>query len=135
TGVQTCALPISCRKLCAGADNAWNLKGNPMRDSNFLIENNARHLWHPMAHPAEMQAKPPRIINAGEGVEVVDIHGKKVLDAVGGLWNVNLGYSCEPVKKAIRDQLEELPYYSTFRGTTNSPLIELSYELAEFFKE
>ena len=29
-----------------------------------------------MAHPAEMQAKPPRIINAGEGVEVVDIHGK-----------------------------------------------------------
>ncbi|MBA8821659.1 aspartate aminotransferase family protein [Ochrobactrum sp. P6BS-III] len=105
-----------------------------MRDSNFLIENNARHLWHPMAHPAEMQAKPPRIINSGEGVEVVDIHGKKVLDAVGGLWNVNLGYSCEPVKKAIQDQLNELPYYSTFRGTTNSPLIELSYELAEFFK-
>lgn len=105
-----------------------------MRETNFLIENNARHLWHPMAHPAEMQATPPRIINAGEGVDIVDIHGKKVLDAVGGLWNVNLGYSCEPVKKAIRDQLDELPYYSTFRGTTNSPLIELSYELAGWFK-
>ena len=98
-----------------------------MRETNFLIENNARHLWHPMAHPAEMQANPPRIINAGEGVEIVDVHGKKVLDAVGGLWNVNLGYSCEPVKKAIRDQLDDLPYYSTFRGTTNSPLIELSF--------
>ncbi|OHV79711.1 aspartate aminotransferase family protein [Ensifer sp. LCM 4579] len=106
-----------------------------MREINFLIENNARHLWHPMAHPAEMQAYPPRIVNAAEGVEIVDIHGKKVLDAVGGLWNVNLGYSCEPVKKAIRDQLDELPYYSTFRGTTNSPLIELSCELAEWFKE
>lgn len=105
-----------------------------MRETNFIIENNARHLWHPMAHPAEMQAHPPRIINSGEGVEIVDIQGKKVLDAVGGLWNVNLGYSCEPVKKAIRDQLDELPYYSTFRGTTNSPLIELSYELAEWFK-
>ena len=46
-----------------------------MRDSNFLIENNARHLWHPMAHPAEMQAKPPRIINGGEGVDVVDLQG------------------------------------------------------------
>ena len=68
-----------------------------------------------------MQAKPPRIINGGAGVEVVDIHGKTVLDAVGGLWNVNLGYSCEPVKQAIRDQLDALPYYSTFRGTTNSP--------------
>ncbi len=106
-----------------------------MRETNFLIENNARHMWHPMAHPAEMQAHPPRIINAGQGVEIVDINGKKVLDAVGGLWNVNLGYSCEPVKKAIRDQLDELPYYSTFRGTTNSPLIELSYELAEWFRE
>jgi adenosylmethionine-8-amino-7-oxononanoate aminotransferase len=106
-----------------------------MRETNFLIENNARHLWHPMAHPAEMQATPPRIINAGEGVEIVDIHGKKVLDAVGGLWNVNLGYSCEPVKEAIRLQLDDLPYYSTFRGTTNSPLIELSYELAEWFRE
>ncbi|MGY5803455.1 aminotransferase class III-fold pyridoxal phosphate-dependent enzyme [Rhizobium sp. LEGMi12c] len=105
-----------------------------MRETNFIIESNARHLWHPMAHPAEMQANPPRIINSGEGVEIVDIQGKKVLDAVGGLWNVNLGYSCEPVKKAIRDQLDELPYYSTFRGTTNSPLIELSYELAEWFK-
>ena len=105
-----------------------------MRETNFIIENNARHLWHPMAHPAEMQANPPRIINSGEGVEIVDIQGRKVLDAVGGLWNVNLGYSCEPVKKAIRDQLDELPYYSTFRGTTNSPLIELSYELAEWFK-
>ncbi|MBD9570698.1 aminotransferase class III-fold pyridoxal phosphate-dependent enzyme (plasmid) [Ensifer adhaerens] len=106
-----------------------------MRETNFLIENNARHLWHPMAHPAEMQATPPRIINAGESVEIVDIHGKKVLDAVGGLWNVNLGYSCEPVKEAIRRQLDDLPYYSTFRGTTNSPLIELSYELAEWFRE
>lgn len=105
-----------------------------MRETNFIIENNARHLWHPMAHPAEMQAHPPRIINSGEGVEIVDIQGKKVLDAVGGLWNVNLGYSCEPVKKAIRDQLDDLPYYSTFRGTTNSPLIELSYELAEWFR-
>ncbi|WLE00723.1 aspartate aminotransferase family protein (plasmid) [Agrobacterium leguminum] len=106
-----------------------------MSDTNFLIENNARHLWHPMAHPAEMQANPPRIISAGEGVEITDVHGKKVLDAVGGLWNVNLGYSAEPIKKAIRDQLDELPYYSVFRGTSNEPLIALSYELAEWFKE
>ncbi len=106
-----------------------------MRETNFLLENNARHLWHPMAHPAEMQANPPRIISSGEGVEIVDVNGKKVLDAVGGLWNVNLGYSAESVKKAIRDQLDELPYYSVFRGTSNEPLIELSFELAEWFRE
>jgi putrescine---pyruvate transaminase len=105
-----------------------------MHDSNFLIENNAKHLWHPMAHPAEMRAHPPKIVHAAEGVELTDIDGHRVLDAVGGLWNVNLGYSCEPVKKAIRDQLDQLPYYSAFRGTTTSPLIELSVELLEWFK-
>ena len=106
-----------------------------MRDENFLIGNNARHMWHPMAHPAETLARPPRIVRAASGVEITDIHGKTTLDAVGGLWNVNLGYSCEPVKQAIRDQLDELPYYSTFRGTANAPQIELSFELAEWFKE
>ena len=28
-----------------------------------------------------------------EGVHVVDVDGRRLLDAVGGLWNVNLGYS------------------------------------------
>jgi putrescine---pyruvate transaminase len=105
-----------------------------MRNANFLKENNARHMWHAMANAGDMRANPPQIINAAKGVEITDIDGHTVLDAVGGLWNVNLGYSCEPVKKAIRDQLDQLPYYSTFRGTSNSPIIELSYELAEFFK-
>lgn len=105
-----------------------------LRDNNFLKENNARHIWHPMAHPAEMRAHPPKLIVAAAGVTLTDVDGHKTLDAVGGLWNVNLGYSCDPVKKAIADQLDELPYYSAFRGTSTSPAVELSYELAEWFR-
>ncbi len=105
-----------------------------MHDRNFLIENNARSIWHPMAHPAEMRERPPRIIMKGEGAYVTDIDGNEVLDAVGGLWNVNLGYSCDPIKRAIREQLDVLPYYSGFRGTSTGPSIELAYELVEWFK-
>ena len=104
-----------------------------MKDENFLKENNARHLWHPMAHPGEMLAKPPKIITGGRGVRVTDVDGNETIDAVGGLWNVNLGYSCAPVKAAIAEQLDALPYYSIFRGTTNDKVIELSWMLAEFF--
>ncbi len=103
------------------------------RDENFLKANNARHLWHPMAHPAEMQANPPTIVTGGEGVRITDIDGHQVVDAVGGLWNVNLGYSCAPVKAAIAAQLDRLPYYSTFRGTSNDCAIELAEELRDFF--
>jgi adenosylmethionine-8-amino-7-oxononanoate aminotransferase len=81
-----------------------------------------------------MRAHPPKIVHAAEGVELTDVQGHRLLDAVGGLWNVNLGYSCEPIKKAIRDQLDRLPYYSAFRGSTTSTLIELSYEVVEWFK-
>ena len=104
-----------------------------MKDSNFLKEMNARKMWHPMAHPADSMAHPPRIITGAEGVRIRDIDGHETIDAVGGLWNVNLGFSCQPVKDAIARQLDVLPYYSTFRGTSNDAAIELSVMLADFF--
>lgn len=103
-------------------------------NSNFLKENNAKQVWHPMAHPNEMEAVPPKIIVEGEGVHITDIDGARVIDAVGGLWNVNLGHSCEPIKQAIADQLARLPYYSAFRGTTHPGLIELGYKLVELLQ-
>jgi putrescine---pyruvate transaminase len=99
--------------------------------SNFLRENNARQVWHPMAHPNEMEANPPRIIVSGEGCYVTDIDGRRVVDAVGGLWNVNLGYSNQAIKDAIAEQLAELPYYSAFRGSTNPRMIELGHRLVD----
>ena len=103
------------------------------QDTNFLKEHNARSLWHPMAHPADSQANPPQIIVEGEGVRIRDVDGHETVDAVGGLWNVNLGYSCAPVKQAITDQLDRLPFYSIFRGTTNDVAIALSTMLRDFF--
>ena len=104
-----------------------------MRDDNFLSEMNARHLWHPFAHPGEMRDAPPKVIRSAHGVRIVDDAGHETIDAVGGLWCVNLGYSCQPIKDAIAAQLAELPYYSAFKGTTNGPAIELSVEMARLF--
>jgi adenosylmethionine-8-amino-7-oxononanoate aminotransferase len=104
-----------------------------MKDSNFLKEHNGRLMWHPMTSPQDSVDQPPKIITESSGVSVTDIDGHSVVDAVGGLWNVNLGYSCQPVKDAITSQLDRLPYYSTFRGTSNDAAIELSYELNAFF--
>ncbi|GAA6165851.1 aspartate aminotransferase family protein [Pelagimonas sp. KU-00592-HH] len=104
-----------------------------MKDSNFLKEKNAKSLWHPMAHPADCLNNPPTIVTGAQGVRITDVDGHEVVDGVGGLWNVNLGFSCQPIKEAIARQLDVLPYYSTFRGTTNDAIIELSEMLRDFY--
>ena len=100
---------------------------------NFVIQMNARHLWHPFAHPGEMRDAPPMVVDRAEGVRITDDRGHTTIDAVGGLWCANLGYSCQPIKDAIADQLARLPYYNAFKGATNAPAIRLTAELARLF--
>ena len=92
-----------------------------------------RDFWQPMAHPAETMMNAPKQIVAGEGMMLTDAEGRTILDALaGGLWNVNLGFSCEPVKQAMVEQLTRLPYYSCFRGSVNDKAVELSHVLREW---
>ena len=115
----------------ANISNLW--VGKKMKDDNFLKANNAKHLWHPMGHPKESLEKPPKIIRKAEGVKITDIDGHQTVDAVGGLWCVNLGYSNDTIKEAITRQLYDLPYYSSFAGTTNAMAIEASYMVRNLF--
>jgi hypothetical protein len=104
-----------------------------MKDDNFIKENNAKHLWHPMGHPADSLANPPKVIVSAKNSSIIDMDGHTAIDAVGGLWCVNLGYSNTAVKDAIANQVYELPYYSSFAGTTNGPAIEASLAVREMF--
>ena len=49
-----------------------------MKDDNFLREINARHLWHPMGHPGDLQVNAPTIITKAEGSSITDIDGHSV---------------------------------------------------------
>ena len=94
---------------------------------------NARHMLHPMVDPKVPQSQPPLILERGEGVYVFDIDGKRYLDTVASLWNVNVGHNRPEVIAAITAQLGKLAYYSTFQNTSNSPAIELSSRLMTMF--
>lgn len=97
----------------------------------FLKAHNARHMWHPMGDPKDSEVTPPLIIVRGEGVHVFDIDGKRYLDCVASLWNVNVGYNRNEIKKAIVDQLGQLAYFASPMGTSNPPAIALSALLTE----
>ena len=105
-----------------------------MEDMAHLEALNAKQLWHPMGHPAHLRANAPAIIERAEGVHIYDTKGHCTVDAVGGLWCANLGYSNDAVKKAIADQLFKLPYYSAFAGTSNPAAIEAAEAVIKFFE-
>lgn len=102
-------------------------------DANFLKANNARSLWHPMAAPANSLQNPPTIVTGARGLHVTDVDGHETVAGVGGLLNVNLGYSCQPVKAAITAQLGRLAQCSIFRETSNDAVIDLVAELRDLF--
>lgn len=99
-----------------------------------LKQDNAEYLWHPMAHPAAMKKSRPDIVARGEGCWIWDLDGHKMLDGVGGLWASNLGHSATAVRDAIVAQLDELPFYNTFRGTSHPRAIELSAKLVKMME-
>jgi putrescine---pyruvate transaminase len=94
-----------------------------------LKSENARRLLHPMTHPGTVRDALPDIIARGEGSWIWDIDGHRLVDGVGGLWCTNLGFGRREIRDAIVAQIDELPFYNTFRGATHPRAIELSQRL------
>jgi len=105
-----------------------------MSDLKQLKADNAQFIWHPMAHPGAMKKAAPDIVARGEGCWIWDVDGHQLLDGVGGLWSSNLGHSRREVRDAIVAQLDELPFYNVFRGTTHVRAIELSAKLVKMMQ-
>src|ERR1700691_4788835 len=94
-----------------------------------LKTENALHLLHPMGHPGTARDAPPDIIARGDGSWIWDVDGHRLIDGVGGLWCANLGFGRKEIRDAIVAQLDELPFYNTFRGATHPRAIELAQRL------
>ncbi|CAB3756920.1 aspartate aminotransferase family protein [Paraburkholderia humisilvae] len=57
---------------------------------------------------------------AGEGIEIIDSHGKRYIDASGGAAVSCLGHSNQRVIDAIKRQVQQLPYAHTSFFTTEA---------------
>jgi len=51
-----------------------------------------------------------RIIDRADGVYLYDLAGRRIIDAMAGLWCVNLGYGREELIEAATEQMRRLPY-------------------------
>ena len=70
------------------------------------------------------------IIVRGEGCYLEDANGKRYLDALAGLFSVNIGYSFgEEIGQAALEQMRELPFYTNW-SYAHPRAIELAAEVA-----
>ena len=91
----------------------------------------AAHFLHPFTDFQALAAKGSRIIERAEGIWLWDTEGRKILDAMSGLWCVNVGYGRQELIDAATAQLKQLPFYNAFFQTATPPAIALAEVLAE----
>lgn len=91
----------------------------------------AAHHMHPFTENAALAKKGARVITSAKGIWLKDSEGHQILDAMAGLWCVNIGYGRKELAQVAARQIEELPYYNTFFQTTHVPAIALAAKIAE----
>ena len=91
----------------------------------------AAHFLHPFTDFQALARKGSRIITKAEGIYLWDSDGHRLLDAMSGLWCVNVGYGQQTLIDAATRQLQQLPFYNSFFQTAHPPAIELAELLAE----
>jgi adenosylmethionine-8-amino-7-oxononanoate aminotransferase len=88
------------------------------------------HLWLHFTRMGSYRDTEVPIIVRGEGCYLEDIHGRRYLDALAGLFAVQIGYSYgEEMGEAAAAQLRELPFYTNW-SYAHPRAIELAAEVA-----
>ena len=71
-------------------------------------------LWLPFTHNRHFK-KHPRMVSAAEGVYYTTADGRRVLDAMSGLWCCNAGHRHPRIVAAVKAQLDVLDYAVAFQ--------------------
>ena len=88
------------------------------------------HLWLHFTRMGGYQDNEVPIIVRGDGCYLEDSNGKRYLDALAGLFSVNIGYGYgEEIGEAAAAQMRELPFYTNW-GYAHPRAIELASEIA-----
>ena len=88
------------------------------------------HLWLHFTRMSAYEGAEVPIIVRGDGCYLEDSNGKRYLDALAGLFSVNIGYGYgEEMGEAAAAQMRELPFYTNW-SYAHPRAIELATEVA-----
>lgn len=108
-----------------------SLVTNELKDE--LVQLDKKHLIHPTSDMRLLQEQgPPFIFTEGEGIYLKDIDGKKYIDSLSSLWNVNIGHGRHEFGEVVKEQMEKLAFASIFSNWSHEPVIRLAAEVAKW---
>src|SRR4249920_1482840 len=94
------------------------------------IARDAAHVWHGFTQMSAYADNAPIVVERAEGRELIDVDGKRYLDAISSLWVNTLGHRVPELDAAITDQLGKVAH-STMLGNGNTVVVELAEALAD----
>ena len=97
-----------------------------MLNTTEIQRMDSAHYMHPFTDHKGLAEKGARIMTKADGIYVWDSNGAKILDAMSGLWCVNVGYGRQSLVDAATKQMQEMAYYNSFFQTTNVPAAKLA---------
>jgi taurine-pyruvate aminotransferase len=99
--------------------------------SKDLLSKDEKYIWHSMRRYNPETSST--VFCEADGAWITDVDGNKYLDAMSGLWCVNVGYGREELAQAAYEQMKELPYYPLTQS--HVPAIELGEKLNEWLDD
>ena len=99
-------------------------------EPELLKEWDKKYVWHPFTQMAEYVKYEPIVIERGEGCWLIDVEGRRYLDAVGSIWCNVHGHYVKELNEAIVEQLGKIAH-STLLGLANVPSILLAKKVVE----
>jgi adenosylmethionine---8-amino-7-oxononanoate aminotransferase len=100
-----------------------------MVDARSWGERDAAVVWHGFTQMACYLDNEPIIVEAGDGHDLIDVEGRRYLDAISSLWVTTLGHRVPELDRALRDQIDRIAH-STLLGNGNRVVVELAEALA-----
>jgi L-2,4-diaminobutyrate transaminase len=100
-------------------------------DEPSLHDLDRRYSIHPFTSIPAHDVSGPLMMTEGHGCRLTDSAGNSYLDAMAGLWCVNIGYGNEEMAEALREQTRKLSYYHSFSSMANDASTQLAARLVE----
>ncbi|MEZ5913703.1 MAG: aminotransferase [Paracoccaceae bacterium] len=88
------------------------------------------HVLHPWEAMADHGRNERTFAERAEGIYVLDERGRRLIDAPGGMWCVQLGYGREEIGRAMAEQATAMAYFSPY-SQANSVVSELARQIAQ----